>query len=252
MPTSTRPSPSVGIDAPVRADRRHGRAAQGPPDDRRRGRAAPVARSHRISSWSWSGPPGWGQVDRIDRPFVRVARRTAVVGRRRAHPARSAACCIASRYEGFGLPALEALARGAPLAVAEGSALEEVVGDAALLFPAGDVEACTEALERLLEDEELRALLAARGRARAGELTWRHSAEAHAVAYANGGLAPGPARANAHGMSRSREPSAPVASAACGSSSMSPRSPSARSVPGATPWRWPPGSRRAPTSSCTS
>ena len=71
---------------------------------------------------------------------------------------RSAACCIASRYEGFGLPALEAIARGAPLAVAEGSALEEVVGDAALLFPAGDVEACTDALERLLHDDDLRAL----------------------------------------------------------------------------------------------
>ena len=91
------------------------------------------------------GPPGWGQVDRIDRPFVRVLGEQpwSVVD---ALIRRSAACCIASRYEGFGLPALEALARGAPLAVAEGSALEEVVGDAALLFPAGDVDACTEAL----------------------------------------------------------------------------------------------------------
>ena len=80
---------------------------------------------------------------------------------------RSAACCVASRYEGFGLPALEAIARGAPLAIAEGTSLEEVVGGAALLFPAGDVEACTNTLERLLEDEELRAELAALGRARA-------------------------------------------------------------------------------------
>jgi glycosyltransferase involved in cell wall biosynthesis len=130
------------------------------------------------------GPPGWGQVDRIDRPFVRVLGEQpwSVVD---ALIRRSAACCIASRYEGFGLPALEALARGAPLAVAEGSALEEVVGDSALLFPAGDVDACTQALQQLLEDEDLRTLFAARGRARASELTWRHSAEAHAVAYAN-------------------------------------------------------------------
>jgi glycosyltransferase involved in cell wall biosynthesis len=130
------------------------------------------------------GPPGWGKVDRIDRPFVRVLGEQpwSVVD---ALIRRSAACCIASRYEGFGLPALEALARGAPLAAAEGSSVEEVVADAALLFPVGDVEACTEALERLLDDEELRAHLAARGRARAGELTWQHSAEAHAVAYAN-------------------------------------------------------------------
>jgi glycosyltransferase involved in cell wall biosynthesis len=129
------------------------------------------------------GPPGWGHVDRIDRPFVRRLGEQPwpVVD---ALIRRSSACCIASHYEGFGLPALEALARGAPLAVADGSALEEVVGDAALLFPAGDVDACTDQLERLLEDEELRTLLAARGRARADELTWRRSAHAHAAAYA--------------------------------------------------------------------
>jgi glycosyltransferase involved in cell wall biosynthesis len=129
------------------------------------------------------GPPGWGRVDRIDRPFVRVLGEQPwpVVD---ALIRRSAACCIASRYEGFGLPALEALARGAPLAVAEGSALDEVVGDAALLFPAGDVEACTAALERLLEDTDLRAVFGVRGRARARELTWTHVAETHAAAYA--------------------------------------------------------------------
>ena len=143
------------------------------------------------------GPPGWGTVDRIDRPFVRVLGEQpwSVVD---ALIRRAGACCIASRYEGFGLPALEALARGAPLAVAEGSSIEEVVGDAALLFPVGDVEACTESLERLLDDEELRALLAARGRARAAELTWKHSVDAHAVAYATAVIASGPARADLH------------------------------------------------------
>jgi glycosyltransferase involved in cell wall biosynthesis len=128
------------------------------------------------------GPPGWGRVERIDRPFVRVVGEQPwpVVD---ALIRRSAACCIASRYEGFGLPALEAIARGAPVAVAEGSAMEEVVGDGALLFPPGDVEACTSALERLLQDDELRAHLAARGRARAGELTWGNSAQVHATGY---------------------------------------------------------------------
>jgi glycosyltransferase involved in cell wall biosynthesis len=130
------------------------------------------------------GPRGWGRVDRIDRPFIRVLGEQpwSVVD---ALIRRSAACCIASHYEGFGLPALEALARGAPLAVADGSALEEVVGGAALLFPAGDVDACTAELERLLDDDTLRASLAARGRARAAELTWQHSAQAHAAAYAS-------------------------------------------------------------------
>jgi glycosyltransferase involved in cell wall biosynthesis len=128
------------------------------------------------------GPSGWGTVPGLDRPFVRVlgSQPWSVVD---ALLRRAAACCIASRYEGFGLPALESLARGAPLAVAEGSALEEVVGTAALLFAAGDVEACTDALQRLLGDDALRDELARRGRERATELTWAHSAEAHVAAY---------------------------------------------------------------------
>ena len=128
------------------------------------------------------GPSGWGPVPDLDRPFVRVlgAQPWSVVD---ALLRRAEACCIASRYEGFGLPALEALARGAPLAVAEGSALEEVAGDAALMFGAGDVEGCADALLRLLTDEELRAKLSRLGPARAAELTWEHSAEAHVVAY---------------------------------------------------------------------
>jgi glycosyltransferase involved in cell wall biosynthesis len=128
------------------------------------------------------GPSGWGPVPDLDWPFVRVLgpQPWSIVD---ALLRRAAACCIASRYEGFGLPALEALARGAPLAVAEGSALEEVVGNAALLFGAGDVEACTDALQRLLTDEELRNKLSRLGTARAKELTWEHSAEAHVAAY---------------------------------------------------------------------
>jgi len=128
------------------------------------------------------GPNGWGPVPDLDRPFVRVlgTQPWTIVD---ALMRRAAACCIASRYEGFGLPALEALARGAPLAVAEGSALEEVVGNAALLFGAGDVEACTDAMDRLLADEALRNELSRLGIERALELTWPHSAEAHVAAY---------------------------------------------------------------------
>ena len=128
------------------------------------------------------GPSGWGPVPNLDQPFVRVlgAQPWTVID---ALLRRASACCIASRYEGFGLPALEALARGAPLAVAEGSALEEVVGDAALLFAAGDVEGCADALERLLSDDDLRHELSRRGPKRASELTWAHSAAAHVIAY---------------------------------------------------------------------
>jgi glycosyltransferase involved in cell wall biosynthesis len=129
------------------------------------------------------GAPGWGRVEGIDRPFVRRLGGTpwptvdALI--RRAD-----AFCITSRYEGFGLPALEAIVRGAPLAAASGSSVEEVVGDAALLFAPGDVDGCAAALERVLGDAVLRADLAARGQARAAELTWQRCAEAHAHAYA--------------------------------------------------------------------
>jgi glycosyltransferase involved in cell wall biosynthesis len=129
------------------------------------------------------GGTGWGRVEGIDRPFVRRLGDTpwptvdALIRRARAF-------CVSSRYEGFGLPALEAIARGAPLAAASGSSVEEVVAGAALLFPPGDVDACAAALQRLLDDERLRADLAARGRARAAEFTWPRCAEAHAGAYA--------------------------------------------------------------------
>jgi glycosyltransferase involved in cell wall biosynthesis len=128
------------------------------------------------------GAAGWGEVTGIDRPFVRRLGETpwptvdALIRRARA-------CCISSRYEGFGLPALEAIVRGTPLAAASGSSVEEVVGDAALLFPPGDVEACASAIERLLDDTALRAELAERGPARAAEFTWKGCAATHAIAY---------------------------------------------------------------------
>jgi glycosyltransferase involved in cell wall biosynthesis len=77
-----------------------------------------------------------------------------------------------SRYEGFGLPPLEALACGTPVVCADASSLPEVVGDAALLVPPTDEAALATALERLLEDTTLRATLRQRGLARAARFTW--------------------------------------------------------------------------------
>jgi glycosyltransferase involved in cell wall biosynthesis len=128
------------------------------------------------------GPRGWGTVTGLDRPGVKVFGELPwrIVD---ALYRRADAVCIASHYEGFGLPALEALVRGKALVAAENSALAEVVGNAAVLFPTGDVDALTNELDRVLDDEALRAELAARGRARAGEMTWELSAAAHADAY---------------------------------------------------------------------
>ena len=72
-----------------------------------------------------------------------------------------------SRWEGFGLPALEAMACGTPVLCSDRSALPEVVKDAALLADPDDVPACAERLTQILTDDELRGELAAKGPARA-------------------------------------------------------------------------------------
>ena len=95
----------------------------------------------------------------------------------------ASAFAFPSRYEGFGLPPLEALARGVPTVVADTSSLPEVVGDAALLFPPGDHEALAAALRRLLSDDGLRADLRARGPARAAGFTWERAARETLAVY---------------------------------------------------------------------
>jgi glycosyltransferase involved in cell wall biosynthesis len=88
-----------------------------------------------------------------------------------------------SLYEGFGLPVLEAMARGVPVACSDRSSLPEVAGDAALLFEPSDVTAIRDAIERLLGDERLRERLRAAGRARAATFTWERTAELTIGAY---------------------------------------------------------------------
>jgi glycosyltransferase involved in cell wall biosynthesis len=88
-----------------------------------------------------------------------------------------------SRYEGFGLPLIEAMSAGLPVVASNVTSLPEVAGDAALLVDPEDADAWAGAVTRLLHDAALRDGLIARGRARAGEFTWARTARLTADVY---------------------------------------------------------------------
>ena len=91
---------------------------------------------------------------------------------------------VPSLYEGFSLPAVEAMASGVALVTTSGGALPEVVGDAALLVPPGDAGALAEAIIRLLGDPRRRAVMGAAGRQRVlDRFTWRIAAQRTAAEY---------------------------------------------------------------------
>lgn len=90
---------------------------------------------------------------------------------------------LPSLYEGFGFPALEAMACGAPVVAANTSSLPELVGDAALPVDPRNPEHIAEAIVRLLDSADLRAEFSARGRAHVAQFTWERTARQTLTAY---------------------------------------------------------------------
>jgi len=88
-----------------------------------------------------------------------------------------------SRYEGFGLPVLEAMACGCPVLSSNASSLPEVAGDAAILLDPMDVEGFTREMGRIISDSGLRRDLRERGLARASQFSWDRTARETIAVY---------------------------------------------------------------------
>jgi glycosyltransferase involved in cell wall biosynthesis len=147
--------------------------------------AAAVARARRVEprlTLVLAGPRGWLEVRGLDGPGVRElgAIDDATLD---ALYRGAVACGIPSRYEGFGLPVLEAMARGCPVVASNAASLPEVVGDAGILVPAADITRWSDALISLLDAPERRQGFTERGRQRAVMFSWSASAKTHLEAY---------------------------------------------------------------------
>jgi glycosyltransferase involved in cell wall biosynthesis len=96
------------------------------------------------------------------------------------------ALTLPSRYEGFGMPVLEAMSRGCPVVASRSCALPEVVGDGGLLLDPDDVDAWARTMTHLLADEGERARWAASAAQRANDFRWDDAARALVDLYLHG------------------------------------------------------------------
>lgn len=128
------------------------------------------------------GPTGWGEQPALEQPGVHVL---GVIDDRELDAVYRGASLLAylSAYEGFGLPPVEAMSRGCPVVTSNSGSLPEVVVDAAMLTPNGDVDTLVDSIGAVLDDDRLRAELIAKGHERAQQLTWGRTVAAHADLY---------------------------------------------------------------------
>jgi glycosyltransferase involved in cell wall biosynthesis len=135
------------------------------------------------------GRRGW-ECDETAAELARACREEAAVWLEsaddrtvRACLAAAAALAYPSLHEGFGFPALEALAVGVPVVAGDGAALREVCGDAAFYCDPREPGSIASALRAALWDDEQRAAHRARGLARAARFTWSDAGRRHAAIY---------------------------------------------------------------------
>jgi glycosyltransferase involved in cell wall biosynthesis len=125
-----------------------------------------------------AGGTGWGRV-RVDSSAVELAGRVSD-GRLLELYANSACLALPSLSEGFGFPALEAMAAGTPVVAGARGSLPEIVGNAGVLIDPYDVSAIASGIERAISDREN---LIIAGRARAARFSWTKTAESMAAVY---------------------------------------------------------------------
>jgi glycosyltransferase involved in cell wall biosynthesis len=106
----------------------------------------------------------------------------------------SGALVFPSRFEGFGMPLVEAMRSGTPVLSSDSSSLPEVGGDAVRYFAAGDLPQLTEGISQIMEDERLRHELVRRGSQRASLFSWEETARATAQAFRSATAADRPIR----------------------------------------------------------
>jgi glycosyltransferase involved in cell wall biosynthesis len=150
---------------------------------------ATIADAHPDLRLVLAGADGWGAT--AVRDAVAASRHTTRILRPGYLPAealapflrRAAAVAYPSLEEGFGLPALEALACGAPVVTTTGSAMADVCGDAAELVPPARPDLLAAALTEVLDDPTAADRLRAAGPERAAGFTWESALDAHLRAY---------------------------------------------------------------------